>query len=164
MSQEEFPQDGIRAAASMNEIRVRVREVEKLFAEQAAIGLWEFYSLTAVATNSPPMRMGTLAVLLGLHKSQAAVLVRRMERRNLLTREVSEGDRRGRDVFLTEAGRVTLDEAVQVFSGAMQRVRAGNPGSPPPEEPGGHPGGACERAPTTTSPTRRSATTREPTL
>lgn len=72
-----------------------------------------------------PASMGDLAGELILTSGGMTRLIDRMEESGLVARHAAPGDRRGRLVELTEAGRAKLDEAMRVHAETLRRHFAG---------------------------------------
>lgn len=87
--------------------------------QSAGLGHGE-YEILAHLSESPDrrLRFGDLASLTGWERSRASHQLARMEKRGLVSREDTPGDRRGSMVVLTDAGFQAIQQA------APQHVRA----------------------------------------
>lgn len=71
----------------------------------------QFRALRYIERN-PDTDLTGLATFLGMSRSSASPLVRRLERSHLVERSVDPGERRRHRLRLTEAGQGVVDEAV----------------------------------------------------
>lgn len=88
-----------------------------------ALSLGE-YSLLVQLSEAPErtMRMSTLADGLVLSRSRLTHTVARMEARGLVVRRAAEGDRRGVNCTMTDAGYATLETAAPAHVAAVRRI------------------------------------------
>ena len=82
------------------------------------------YGSMYILMNQPGIDQITLAGLLGVDRSTAALVVSGLEKRSLLTRDVCAGDRRRRLLYLTEAGVSLLEQAMPRAQSARARLLA----------------------------------------
>lgn len=82
------------------------------------------YSLLVQLSEAPEftMRMSTLADGLVLSRSRLTHTVARMEARGLVERRAAEGDRRGVNCTMTDAGRTALEVAAPGHVAAVRRI------------------------------------------
>jgi DNA-binding MarR family transcriptional regulator len=82
------------------------------------------YSLLVQLSEAPErtVRMSTLADGLVLSRSRLTHTVARMERRGLVERRAAEGDRRGVNCTMTDAGYAALEAAAPGHVGAVRRI------------------------------------------
>ncbi len=82
------------------------------------------YGTMYILMGQPGIDQITLAGLLGVDRSTAALVVSGLEKRSLLKRDVSDGDRRRRLLFLTKAGVALLGRAMPRARSARVRLLA----------------------------------------
>jgi DNA-binding MarR family transcriptional regulator len=107
-------------------LREATRHVTKLYDDAlapAGLGLNQF-SILARLNRVGPHPIRALARLLVTDRSTLGHLLRPLERRGLVTIDVSETDRRSRIVALTAAGRALLAEARPLWAVAQERFAA----------------------------------------
>ncbi len=88
-------------------------ELRTVFAT-AGLGNGEFDVLATLRRSGPPFRLTPAELCSSAMVTSGAVTKRvdRLEERGLVTRSVSESDRRGREVHLTARGRALVDDLV----------------------------------------------------
>lgn len=103
--------------------RIAGRELER----RCGIRHAAFEVLLRLSSADPdrPTSMGELAGELILTSGGMTRLIDRMEESGLVARHAAPGDRRGRLVELTDAGRAKLDEAMRVHAETLRRHFAG---------------------------------------
>ncbi|GAA1388450.1 MarR family transcriptional regulator [Kitasatospora putterlickiae] len=107
-----------------NQLAVLVAEVgttlDRKLTREAGISLSEFQTLNALAAAEPEgLRIQQLAEALGLNQSSASRLVGRLQGQGLVSRGVSETDRRGVLARITERGEATARQARDLFDREM---------------------------------------------
>ncbi|MFE7192733.1 MarR family winged helix-turn-helix transcriptional regulator [Kitasatospora sp. NPDC057541] len=107
-----------------NQLAVLVAEVgttvDRRLTREAGISLSEFQTLNALAAAEPEgLRIQQLAEALGLNQSSASRLVARLQGQGLVSRGVSETDRRGVLARITEQGKETARQARDLFDREM---------------------------------------------
>ncbi|WP_143220647.1 MarR family winged helix-turn-helix transcriptional regulator [Actinomadura sp. CNU-125] len=101
--------------------RIAGRELER----RCGIRHAAFEVLLRLSAADRPVSMGELADELILTSGGMTRLVDRMQDAGLVARRAAPGDRRGRRVELTGAGRAKLDEAMRVHAETLRRHFAG---------------------------------------
>ncbi|MBE1530979.1 MarR family winged helix-turn-helix transcriptional regulator [Actinomadura algeriensis] len=101
--------------------RIAGRELER----RCGIRHAAFEVLLRLSDAARPVSMGELAGELILTSGGMTRLIDRMETAGLVARRAAPGDRRGRRVELTGAGRAKLDEAMRVHAETLRRHFAG---------------------------------------
>ncbi len=91
-----------------------VRLLEDELEEKRGLALTSYEVLLRLSGAERPWRMHELADSLLLSRSGATRLVEKLERENLVKREMCEGDRRGVQIIVTPKGKKTLRAAVPV--------------------------------------------------
>lgn len=86
--------------------------------DRFGLSLTEYSALEALAEapGADGLRMQVLADTVGLNQSSVSRLVARLEREDLVERNLNQRDRRGVFTTITPAGRETLGEAMPVYS------------------------------------------------
>ncbi|MFF5260498.1 MarR family winged helix-turn-helix transcriptional regulator [Actinomadura viridis] len=107
-------------------LQARIEErIERALQERHGLSVNEFCVLHHLAgPEGRHTRMQRLASLLVLSQSATTRLVTRLERRGLLTRVLSEEDRRGIYAEATEEGRALLAEAAPTHNEALDAALA----------------------------------------
>ncbi|GAA3927999.1 MarR family transcriptional regulator [Actinomadura viridis] len=107
-------------------LQARIEErIERALQERHGLSVNEFCVLHHLAGPAGRhTRMQQLATLLVLSQSATTRLVTRLERRGLLTRVLSEEDRRGIYAEATEEGRALLAEAAPTHNEALDAALA----------------------------------------
>ncbi|WOI56432.1 MarR family winged helix-turn-helix transcriptional regulator [Palleronia sp. LCG004] len=82
------------------------------------------FSILYLASINPGARQGALARRLRIKRAHMAKLVTGLEARDLLRREVPEGDRRALRIFLTEGGARFVEERAPAFLDQTRRETA----------------------------------------
>lgn len=109
-------------AALQNRIEVKI---ERALQDEHGLSVNEFCVLHHLAgPDGPHTRMQQLADLLVLSQSATTRLVTRLEKRGLLTRVLSEEDRRGIYAQATDAGRRLHDQAAPTHNTALESALA----------------------------------------
>jgi DNA-binding MarR family transcriptional regulator len=109
-------------AALQNRIEVKI---EKALQERHGLSVNEFCVLHHLSSEAGPhTRMQQLADILVLSQSATTRLISRLEKRGLVTRVLSEEDRRGIYAQATEAGRALHDEAAPTHNAALDAALA----------------------------------------
>jgi DNA-binding MarR family transcriptional regulator len=96
----------------------RVAEtVERTLSNRFDLSLSEYSTLQALAQaeSGEGMRMQALADAIGLNQSSVSRLVARLERQDLVERNLNKRDRRGVFTRITDAGREQLAAATPVY-------------------------------------------------
>lgn len=76
-----------------------------------------------MSMNRPgPVRMREVATLLGMDRTTLTSALKTLEKRELVTTQADPGDRRGRLLALTDAGRDRLAEALPIWIEAHREV------------------------------------------
>lgn len=76
-----------------------------------------------MSMNRPgPVRMREVATLLGMDRTTVTSALKTLEKRELVTTQADPGDRRGRLLALTAAGRDRLAEALPIWIEAHREV------------------------------------------
>ncbi len=76
-----------------------------------------------MSMNRPgPVRMREVATLLGMDRTTVTSALKTLEKRELVTTQADPGDRRGRLLALTDAGRDRLAEALPIWIEAHREV------------------------------------------
>ena len=88
-------------------------ELRTVFAK-AGLGNGDFDVLASLRRSGAPFSLtpGELSASTMVTSGAVTKRVDRLERKGLVERTVTEGDRRGREIRLTEAGRALVDEVV----------------------------------------------------
>jgi DNA-binding MarR family transcriptional regulator len=104
-------------------LRQAARRVTKLYDDALVpVGLGvNQYSILARLNRVGPSTIQDLARLLVMDRSTLGHLLRPLERRGLVSLDVSDQDRRSRTVALTRAGKVLVGEARPLWAGAQRR-------------------------------------------
>ncbi|WP_158964907.1 MarR family winged helix-turn-helix transcriptional regulator [Chachezhania sediminis] len=84
----------------------------------------QYAALNAVSAN-PGIDQATLAGLIAYDRATIGGVVDRLEAKGLLTREIREGDRRAREVALTDRGREVLAGIVPVVRALQSQILCG---------------------------------------
>lgn len=95
------------------------------------------FSLLMALNRPEPPRIGDVAVLLAMDRTTLTANLKPLERRGLLEIVVDNGDRRGRRLQLTDAGRERLAEALPVWRATHDQVDAILPDGDPDRLLGG---------------------------
>jgi DNA-binding MarR family transcriptional regulator len=78
-----------------------------------------------MSLNRPqPPGMGPVATLLGMDRTTLTAALKPLERRGLLETQIDPGDRRGRLLLLTPAGRALLARAVPIWEATHREVES----------------------------------------
>lgn len=104
-------------------LRQAARHVTKLYDDALApleLGLNQ-YSILAKLRRVGPQSLQDLAALLIMDRSTLGHLLRPLEKRGLVTLDVSEEDRRGRVIALTPAGTTLMKKAHPLWAKAERR-------------------------------------------
>jgi DNA-binding MarR family transcriptional regulator len=107
-------------------LRQAARRVTKLYDEALAssgVGLNQF-SILARLNRVGPITIQELARLLVMDRSTLGHLLRPLEKRGLVTLEVSEQDRRSRTIALTGLGKALVAKARPHWAGAQHRFES----------------------------------------
>lgn len=91
-----------------------VRLLEDELEEKRGLALTSYEVLLRLSGGERPWRMHEMADSLLLSRSGATRLVEKLEKENLVKREMCEGDRRGIQIILTPKGKRTLRAAAPV--------------------------------------------------
>lgn len=83
------------------------------------------FSLLMSLHRPEPPAMGPVAELLAMDRTTLTAALKPLQRRGLVEVEVDPGDRRGRRLKLTEAGRALLAGAVPVWEAAHAELESG---------------------------------------
>ncbi|XVQ09328.1 MarR family winged helix-turn-helix transcriptional regulator [Spirillospora sp. CA-255316] len=107
-------------------LQARIEEkIERALQERHGLSVNEFCVLHHLAgPNGRHTRMQQLATNLVLSQSATTRLVTRLEKRGLLTRVLSEEDRRGIYAEATEEGRALLEQAAPTHNEALDDALA----------------------------------------
>ncbi|MFC5750680.1 MarR family winged helix-turn-helix transcriptional regulator [Actinomadura rugatobispora] len=113
-------------------LQARIEEkIERALQERHDLSVNEFCVLHHLAgPNGRHTRMQQLATILVLSQSATTRLVTRLEKRGLLTRVLSEEDRRGIYAEATEEGRALLEKAAPTHNEALDDALAEAAGLP----------------------------------
>ncbi|GLZ13515.1 MarR family transcriptional regulator [Actinomadura sp. NBRC 104425] len=95
--------------------------IERALQDEVGLSVNEFCALHHLGEGEP-VRMQELANRLVLSQSATTRLVTRLEKRGLITRVLSEADRRGICAEATDAGRELHDAAVPVHNRALDEA------------------------------------------
>ena len=104
-------------------LRQAARRVTKLYDDALApvgVGLNQF-SILARLDRVGPSTIQELARLLVMDRSTLGHLLRPLEKRDLVSLEVSEQDRRSRTIALTKAGKAAVAKARPSWAAAQRR-------------------------------------------
>jgi DNA-binding MarR family transcriptional regulator len=104
-------------------LRQAARRVTKLYDDALApigVGLNQ-YSILARLDRVGPSTIQELARLLVMDRSTLGHLLRPLEKRGLVSLEVSEQDRRSRTIALTQAGKAAVAKARPGWAAAQRR-------------------------------------------
>jgi DNA-binding MarR family transcriptional regulator len=107
-------------------LRQAARRVTKLYDDALApirLGVNQ-YSILARLNRVGPSTIQELAGLLVMDRSTLGHLLRPLEKRGLVTLEVSDHDRRSRLVALTQAGEAAVAKARPRWAGAQRRFES----------------------------------------
>lgn len=98
-------------------LRLAQQQVFEKFYDDPALSALKPGEMTLlwVLSLNPGIRQGQLAERLRIKRSAATVIVRDLEARNLLTREIPDNDRRSVSLSLTEEGSRYLAQHAAVF-------------------------------------------------
>jgi len=88
----------------------------------------QFAVLTALLKGGPEDQVH-LGGALALDRTTIGVVVKNLEERGLVTRTVSEKDRRSKPVSITEAGEALIHDAIGAAEAAQDRMLAANSSS-----------------------------------
>jgi DNA-binding MarR family transcriptional regulator len=80
------------------------------------------FSLLTSLNRQQPARMGSVAALLAMDRTTLTAALKPLERRGLVVVAVDPGDRRGRMLTLTRAGRSLLAKAVPIWKSTHAQV------------------------------------------
>ncbi len=81
----------------------------------------QFAVLSTLAQSGPLDQVG-ISGRIALDRTTVSVVVRNLEERGLVRREVSARDRRSKPVSLTEAGQALVDSALPAVEAAQERM------------------------------------------
>ncbi len=82
------------------------------------------FAVLAALVGSPPLDHIRLAGIAALDRTTVGLLARKLEERGLVTRRVSESDRRSKLVAITDAGRELVGNALPAVEAAQDRMLA----------------------------------------
>ncbi|SMH27785.1 MarR family winged helix-turn-helix transcriptional regulator [Mesorhizobium australicum] len=80
------------------------------------------FSVLAVVADNPGANQADLASALGVERPRMVPIIDSLEKRGLAKRVASVKDRRHRQIFLTDQGRVLLEELKRRFAEHQQRM------------------------------------------
>lgn len=83
----------------------------------------QFAALAALAEAGPVDQVG-LGGMTAMDRTTVGVVVRNLERRGLVRREVSDRDRRAKLIHATQAGRALVERALPAVDRAQRRIVA----------------------------------------
>lgn len=82
------------------------------------------FAVLAALVDSPPLDQIRLAGIAALDRTTVGVVARKLEARGLITRRISDADRRSKLIAVTEAGRAAVAAALPAVEAAQDRLLA----------------------------------------
>jgi DNA-binding MarR family transcriptional regulator len=95
---------------------------ETTYATDAGISYQQFLVLITVESSEPPVNQTTVAKAIQRNLNSISMIIDRMEKLGLVTRERSKDDRRETHLIVTALGRKKLAKAIQVGVALEERL------------------------------------------